>query len=209
MRAAPLVICLWPGLAGLWLKGRWVGLLEALAFAVLLNASLAASSLGPERIGFTLFSVIWLVVAAAWCAGFWRNLRQLPELLAPSPAASSVVDLYPEAQAEYLKGHWFEAETLLARQLQSSPEDVECRLLLATLYRRTKRPEDAERQLRRLEQCETSYRWQFEIQQERVLLAGHPEHPSLDESEHAADPQHAEQSKHSPDEPHQPSARAA
>ena len=34
-----------------------------------------------------------------------------------------------EAQTEYLKGHWFEAETLLARLLSQRPDDVEGRLL--------------------------------------------------------------------------------
>ena len=211
MRAAPLIICLWPGLAGLWLKGRWIGLSQALAFAVLLNASLAASFLWPERISFTQFSIVWLAVFAVWCVGFWRNLRQLPELLAPSSAAESVIDLYPEAQAEYLKGHWFEAEALLSRQLRSSPEDVECRLLLATLLRRTDRVDEAARHLRRLEQCETSKRWEFEIDQERALLARQTEIPPTNESKHPAASQHDEPGigNKPPDEPHQHTARAA
>ena len=210
MRAAPLVICLWPGLAGLWLKGRWTGLLQALAFAVLLNASLAESFLRLERIDLVQFSVIWLAVVAAWSAGLWRNFRQLPELRAAAPAADMVADLYPEAQAEYLKGHWFEAEALLSRQLQRSPEDAEARLLLATLLRRTARTSDADAQLRRLGQCESSYRWQFEIEQERALLARQTEKPPTSDQEHAA-PAHdeAQHSSPSPDEPHPHNARAA
>lgn len=211
MRAAPIIICLWPGLAGLWLKGRWIGLSQALAFAVLLNASLAASFLWPARISFTQFSIVWLAVVVAWCAGFWRNFRQLPELLARASTAAPVVDLYPEAQAEYLKGHWFEAEALLSRQLQSVPEDAESRLLLATLFRRTKRSDEAERQLRRLEQCETSSRWCFEIEQERALLARQSESSRTSKSEQANERQNDESrtGNSPPDEPHQHTARAA
>jgi thioredoxin-like negative regulator of GroEL len=143
--------------------------MTALAFAALLNFALATSFVGPDLWGSLLGRVAWLIVAAFWAAGAWRNLRQLPQLLAPeSPKAAA--DLFPQAQAEYLRGHWFEAEALLARQLRTSPEDAEARLLLVTLERRTGRWDDAQRELRRLKQCEAASKWQLEIEREETLL---------------------------------------
>jgi hypothetical protein len=176
MRAAPLMVCLWPGLAALWLRGRWSALATAVAFAALLNFALAGSLLWPDQLGVVGSSGVWLAVAALWLAGLWRNFRQLPELLIPAGPPAPAEDLFPAAQAEYLKGHWFEAEALLARQLQSSPEDAECRLLLATLLRRTGRTQEAQRQLRRLAQCDAAGKWRLEIEQEAAFLAQQAEH---------------------------------
>jgi hypothetical protein len=170
MRAAPIIVCLWPGLAGLWLRGRTSGLLTALAFAALLNSALAASFFRLELPGSVLGRVVWIAVVALWVVGFWRNLRQLPQLLASPPPPKPALDLFPQAQTEYLKGHWFEAESLLAKQLRTMPQDADSHLMLATLYRHTGRLSDARKQLHRLQRCETSTKWQFEIQQEKQLL---------------------------------------
>ncbi|MEQ8787782.1 MAG: tetratricopeptide repeat protein [Pirellulaceae bacterium] len=120
--------------------------------------------------GSVLGRVVWIAVVALWMVGFWRNLRQLPKLLACPPPPQSALDLFPQAQGEYLKGHWFEAESLLAKQLRTSPEDADSRLMLATLYRRTGRTPDARKELRRLERCEAAPKWRFEIEQEKQLL---------------------------------------
>jgi thioredoxin-like negative regulator of GroEL len=158
--------------------------MTALAFAALLNFALATSFVGPDLWGSLLGRVAWLIVAAFWAAGAWRNLRQLPQLLAPeSPKAAA--DLFPQAQAEYLRGHWFEAEALLARQLRTSPEDAEARLLLATLERRTGRWDDAQRELRRLKQCEAASKWQLEIEREESLL-GDRRRPTEEQTETSA-----------------------
>jgi hypothetical protein len=42
------LLCLWPGLARLWLRGDLRGLLAAVGFAGLLNAALVATLIWPE-----------------------------------------------------------------------------------------------------------------------------------------------------------------
>jgi thioredoxin-like negative regulator of GroEL len=79
--------------------------------------------------------------------------------------------LFIAAQGEYLKGHWFEAENLLQEMLVRSPADVDAHLLLATLYRHTRRIDEAHERLRLMERLDGVERWQSEIGVERRLLA--------------------------------------
>ena len=44
---------------------------------------------------------------------------------------------------EYLRGNWLEAESLLQRLIRESARDFDVHLLLATLYRRTRRYDEA------------------------------------------------------------------
>jgi hypothetical protein len=78
--------------------------------------------------------------------------------------------LFNRAQTEYLKGHWTEAESLLRRRLATAERDVEARLMLATLLRRTKRPDLALEQLHEMERFDESVHWEFEIRRERELI---------------------------------------
>jgi thioredoxin-like negative regulator of GroEL len=70
-----------------------------------------------------------------------------------------------------LKGNWFEAERGLYRLLRENDHDLEARLLLATLFRHTKRFEEATRQLNQLARLDGAQRWALEIQREGQLLA--------------------------------------
>ena len=78
--------------------------------------------------------------------------------------------LFQEAQTEYLKGNWQEAEDLLRRLLRRNSADVNAHLMLATLFRRTRRLEECQAQLRRMERFEASLKWQPEIDREQYLL---------------------------------------
>jgi cytochrome c-type biogenesis protein CcmH/NrfG len=78
--------------------------------------------------------------------------------------------LFIQAQAEYLKGHWFEAETLLGQLLENQDSDVDAQLMLATLYRRTGRIEDGRRKLQELERMDGANKWVLEMAREREML---------------------------------------
>jgi len=78
-------------------------------------------------------------------------------------------DLFIQAQTEYLKGHWCEAESLL-RKLVNEAQDVDAHLSLAALYRQTNRCDEARSVLRMLERFDGAEKWRFEIERERLLL---------------------------------------
>jgi hypothetical protein len=168
MQTTPYFVCLWPGLPRLWWRGDWSALALAVAFGVGLNLLLAASFVYPELLpaqgttaGWTVLGLVWLVSAAL-------AYRSLPDLRDPPTVDDR--GLFIQAQAEYLKGHWFEAETLLRRILRHCSRDADALLMLATLYRRTKRWDEARRQLDRLERLDGSRKWRLEIAQERERL---------------------------------------
>jgi cytochrome c-type biogenesis protein CcmH/NrfG len=68
-----------------------------------------------------------------------------------------------EAQHEYLKGHWLEAELTISRMLAKHPTDVEARLLLASIERRTRRFNEAKQALAALAADERATKWLPEI----------------------------------------------
>jgi hypothetical protein len=88
------------------------------------------------------------------------------------------------AQTEYLKGHYVEAEMLLAKVISRNPADAEVRLLLATIQRRTKRLSDASQSLRELAEIPAAGRWVCEIERElqRIEEAKHEEAERDEES---------------------------
>ena len=104
--------------------------------------------------------------------------------------------LFNQAQREYLKGHWEETEILLNRRLAKQPRDVEARLLLATMFRRSLRLEESLEQLDVMQRFDESARWLFEINRERelieldrqYLLTSHAEQGDHVAIDHAAEP---------------------
>lgn len=180
MNWGPCLVGLWPGLARLWIRGEWSALLLAVGFSALLNVAIVSTFVWPEWIGAGFNSVVWPVLGIVWLAGCWSTWQQRDELFlarAKTPAVAGQIDnasydrLYIEAQSEYLKGRAESAQRLLERQLQRFPRDAASRLLLATLFRRTDRPEAAGMQLDQLEKYDQSLAWRFEIGRERELIA--------------------------------------
>lgn len=165
MRSTHWATYLWPGLPQLWAMGSWSGLLLAVGFAALLNLLLVASFVWVQLLDGSLLTFGWAALGLVWVSAplvsGWSKSTAVAE---PS------VDLFRQAQAEYLKGNWFEAETLLAKRLEQVPLDAEARLLLATLLRHVRRYEEARRQLAHLEKLEGSLGWQVEIASERRRL---------------------------------------
>jgi hypothetical protein len=180
MCALSWTTCLWPGLAALWLRGRWGGLVTAIAFGLLLNFALL-TTFAPREMpvvptGTATPAAAWVVVLGFWIVGLWLGRREL------TPAKVSIdpqIDAwFREAQTEYLKGHWIEAETLLAKLLAKQPEDVEGQLLLATVQRRTGRLAAAHSTLSQLSQVESAARWALEIHTEQRRIAATKDVPA-------------------------------
>lgn len=175
MRWGPTILCGWPGLARLWTKGDWSSLWIAIGFSLLVNLTLVSTFVWPQLLGDSFPAVAWPLILVVWIASAFVAYRSLPELLSIG-SAPDVIDLttddtlFIQAQAEYLNGSWAEAEQLLARQLERNPRDVQARLLLATLYRHTRRLKPAREQMIEIKKFDESIHWEFEIQREIQLI---------------------------------------
>ena len=166
---------LWPGCWHAW-RGEWRGLALAVGFAVALNAallgtfgSLQGTGLGlPQR---NLAAVMWLLPAGLWTWGLIWLRRDWPTERRGSEEDRNAADAqFQQAQHEYLRGHWIEVETLLARLLRDNPLDAEARLMLAAVTRRTKRWTEARRMLKSLQDDPSAGRWLLEIQVELLRI---------------------------------------
>lgn len=169
----------WPGLAGLWLRGRLWSLVQAAAFSLVLNFALVTTFVWPRLIATELPTwaiplTAWVLVLWFWVMG-WRSSRGFLRLEAArslQPDEDSD-ERFCEAQHHYLKGHWLEAEAQLLKILGRCPGDVESRLLLATVYRRSGQSDKARLELKELSQLPSAAEWQEEMLHEaRILSAG-------------------------------------
>lgn len=169
MRARPYLMCLWPGLASLWSQGCWRGLASAAVFGLILNFALIVTFVWPELFSsglprWLVPAAAWVLVLCLWVAGFCAAARKVAPAQAIDPlAAAEAEKLFREAQAEYMKGHWLEAETLLDRVLIRRSNDVEAQLLQATILRRTARLDGARELLNALSENDAAPRWRHEI----------------------------------------------
>ena len=169
MPAVSYLVCLWPGLPRLWRRGDWSALAIACGFAAALNAVLVASWIWPEWWPAPVVKVAWPALALAWAAAVWREAHWWQSACRQAQAPKKE-DLLLRAQTEYLKGHWPEAEALLKKQLKSQPGDVDSRLMLAALFRRTKQIVEARRELEKLKRTDGAEKWTLEIYREQRLL---------------------------------------
>lgn len=167
MLLAQRMICFWPGLPRLWYRGEWRGLRAALIFAVVLNMALATSVIWSWRFAPIVPRVLWGVVGAWMLIAGLRDWRQFPSFLMEKGKIDQ--DLFLLAQAEYLRGDWCAAESALEQLLRWTPQDVDARLLLAGVLRRTGRFDQARKQLRRLART-GSAKWGEEIGREAALI---------------------------------------
>jgi hypothetical protein len=166
-RIVKRIACLWPGFSALWVQGRWDGLATAVAFTILLNGALATTFAGQPSAVTPRWAVpvaAWVLVLVLWVLATW--LARTPS----GAAAPRFEELLREAQTQYLKGHWLEAESLLGKLLKESPGDLEGRLLLASVWRRTGRAAQARRLLTELRSDESAGRWLWEIEGELTRI---------------------------------------
>ena len=162
-------LLLWPGLALLWVRGSWWGLAGALGFTVIGNLLLTASWMWTEWFGPSTLLTGWTLFGVTWIFSTFIALWKWSEWVGPVERENSE-DLFPLAQAQYLKGDWYEAESILGRLIQLDPLDIESHLMLASIYRRTERVELARRTLKYLERLEDSHQWLLETRLEREKL---------------------------------------
>jgi len=168
MRLSLWMASLWPGSAWAWRLGRWQGLALAVAFAVVVNGALIATFADSRGLSAvtarTIASIGWVSVLGLWALGLVWLRRDWPRLSAEgSEKADAQTDgLFRQAQHEYLKGHWIEAEILIGSLLARRPADVEATLLLASIQRRSKRWREAKRTLHDLQQM-AEEEWLLEI----------------------------------------------
>lgn len=166
-RRMPRLEYLWPGLPQLWHRGLWSGLVLAAGFAVLLDLLLLGSFVWVELLSARDLRLGWMAAGSLWGASAILSLG----FHRPETATSSADLVYREALKHYLQGSWFEAESSLRRLLRRSSRDVEGRLLLATVLRRTKRYDEALSELDRLDRLKDAGRWAREIAGERQQIA--------------------------------------
>ena len=177
MRFTWWIATLWPGCLHAWRLGHWGGLAVASAFAAMVNVALLTTFVWPQWLGPDLpplasAAISWLLVLGLWSAGLVWLRRDWPKLTRTTDVGKREVQdvQFQQAQHEYLKGHWIESETLVARILDESPRDVEARLLFSSIQRRTGRRNDARQTLRELKDDESAGRWQMEILAELAAI---------------------------------------
>jgi hypothetical protein len=179
MHRMPWPVYLWPGLPQISQRGSWAALAVAIGAGLFLNAALLASFVWTDLIPADLRIICWATLGVAWsCSAgvsVWRDHRQTSWR-----RASPEVDPFSQALDEYLQGNWFEAERLLGRVLQRDSRDLESRLMLATLLRRTKRYDEATRQLNILVRLEGAGKWDLEIRREGELITAARRHTITD-----------------------------
>jgi hypothetical protein len=170
MRRMPWTTCLWPGLSQLWAYGSWTGLSLAILAAGVLNVLLLVSFGWTELIDAGLRNILWGVLGISWIAAAGWSARQCRRQLA-ARTIDPEEDPFGKALDHYLQGEYHRTEQILEGLLRQNVRDLEARLMLATLLRRTGRFDEATRQLDALVKFEGAGKWELETQQERELLA--------------------------------------
>jgi hypothetical protein len=167
MVRTPWATFLWPGLPLLW-RGVWSGLALAIGSAALAGALVLATFVWVELLSPPFLRYAWMTAGALWTGsaiatlalGRWAGRH-----------ASSAEAMFRQAMHEYLKGNWFETERILRQLLIACPRDVEARLLLATLLRRTTRSAEALEELVQLELLRGASKWSAEVAAEKQWIA--------------------------------------
>jgi hypothetical protein len=150
--------------------GSLRGLGLAAVFAAALNLALVSSFVWPRwpvasLPAGTTAAIAWLSVLGLWILGLRWTTQSWSQVCPPKPKTDPQLDdWFREAQHAYLKGHWIAAEALLTRLLARQSADIEARLLLASVQRRTGAWKQARQTLTELQPV--AARWQWEIEAE-------------------------------------------
>ncbi len=160
---------LWPGLPQLGVRGEGSALALAVGTACLLNLALLSTFVWTELLAEDLRTGLWVAVGGSW--GLAAGLSALAARRNGSQQDRLVEDEFTEALGYYLKGDWLGAGRTLTGLLRRNADDVEARLMLATLLRHTGQLPEANEQLDRLSLISGAEDWKLEIRRERELLA--------------------------------------
>jgi hypothetical protein len=175
MRLLRWTIELWPGFALAWNAGRWDALVVAAVFSGALNGALVLTVAEHVPLGgwqLPIGGLAWLLVLGLLAFGIWRRATGGQGAAGAEPDEAAAIDAaFEEAQHEYLKGHWLEAELIIGQLLARHPRDVEARLLRASIERRTRRWAEAKQTLASLAADEQAAKWLPEIAAEIEQIA--------------------------------------
>lgn len=141
----------------------------AVLFAIVLNFALTATFVWPELVSSGTLAAVWTGVIAYWGIATWTGTCKVARIRGRSLEQQQA--LFINAQSEYLKGHWLEAETLLRELLSVDQHDGDARLMLASLLRHSDRVDEALVELETLELSEAGAKWASEISRERQLAS--------------------------------------
>jgi hypothetical protein len=143
----------------------------AVAAAALLNAVFLGTWFWTDLFAPGLRIISWVLLGTAWSVsvGYWAWADRPGQRRGSAPGKTGG-RAFEEAQEDYLKGNWFEAERKLNLLMRRDEHDLEARLLMATLLRHTKRFDDATHQLNLLVRIDGAQRWALEIHREGELL---------------------------------------
>lgn len=160
---------LWPGLPQMWVAGRWWGFATAVGFGLAAEAWFLSVYVWNEMLSPPATRAVGIAVLGCWVIGVVANRRWLSRRRDEAIAGSDG-DLFPSALAEYLQGNWFAAEQKCRDLIARRRDDVEARLLLATLLRHVGRTDEARSELDALTKIEAAAKWALEIAHERMRL---------------------------------------
>jgi len=173
MSRSQWIASLWPGFTRAWVFGKWEGVLLAGLFAAALNTALL-TTFGPRETvhNTALIGSAWVLVLGFWSVGIWWRAQDLSRMRITNQNTTNRNDsLLLEAQQNYLKGHWIEAESIVVQMLAQDSADIEAWLLLASVQRRTLRSAEAQRTLTELQSHPAASKWQLEIESELAQLS--------------------------------------
>lgn len=156
-------------MAELWWRGRLSALPAAVAFALAVNLMLVTRYIYPQWMSGALVSMSFWVGVLVWGLLIVRNIRELPQIVAPR-TVSEEPDRYPEAHLAYLNADYKTAERLLNEVLAIESRDPPSLLLLCSIYRHTDRFESAELLLQEASRLEVCEGWRLEIRAEAKRL---------------------------------------
>ena len=159
---------MYPGYSGIVQYGHRAFLLIALGFALLVNAFLivnfywtALITTGQRNMFLAALFGAWVILTAI--AAFWQHRLNSEAKVEP------LDETFRQTICHYLRGDWFAAESQILPHLKRYPKDIEMLLLQATMYRHTKRYEEALLVLEKLQLFQDSQYWYAEIETEQAL----------------------------------------
>lgn len=170
MGFARYLTLVWPGMPWLWLRGSLLGLVLALAFAVVLDVAVITTWIWSELVDVRLSLAVWTATAAIWLAGTASAVTGFPPPI-PRGRDDAAEAVFIEARDAYLSRDWLTAETKLRTVLVMAPTDGESQLLLGTLLRRAGRTDEAIAALQSLARSDPGGPWRVEIARELERLA--------------------------------------
>jgi len=159
---------MFPGYSGIIQYHHRSFLAIALGFALLVDAFLIANfywtallTSGQRNVCLVALFGAWVVLTVA--ATFQKH--RLASAMKPEQHDQT----FRQTICDYLRGDWFAVESQILPYLKKYPKDIEMLLLQATMYRHTKRYEEALLVLEKLQLFQDSQYWYAEIETEQAL----------------------------------------